>query len=249
MKKLIIFFVLFGALLCLWSESPLTRQLEYGLKTTIKYKDKNLSFHDQLDKWFPKHQKLLFGYYYYLTVPYFNDIRADFYLEYTTDGKVTTIKADTIATYWENEIILKSNERIKATNLSEWDFISIKGRIAWLSVVFRTLGTPIPEMVFGEDDDIETWTVIYEDDVKERVILPTMKDTIKRLNAFYEGYEVYFQFNEVLKINSRLEFYGTFLLKNPKNSSVDFIDIRFHTDRYNEIDLIMLFIYRNIQEA
>jgi len=228
------------------AESPLTRQLEYALIPTIKFKDEKLSIHDKLNKWFPNHQKLLMGYYYYLTMPYYNDIRADFYLEYIIQDNKGLIKADTTAIFLDETIIFKNDERIKATGITEWDFLDIKSQLAWLNVLFRSLGTPVAELILGEEDEIEIWTIIYEDDKKERVLLPSLHSTIKRLNSFYENHLVYFKFNEVKKINSRLEFYGTFLIKDPKKEKTDFIDIRFHTDRWNEIDLIMLFIYRNI---
>ena len=247
MKRRIILVIVYLAFaFIIFGETPLTRQLNWGLIPTIRYKDQSLSVHEQLDKWFPHHQKILIGYNYYLTTPYFQDIRADFYLEYHIENQKSTITADITATYTEDEIILKNSERIKASNLTEIDFLEIKSQLAWLNVVFRTLGTPIPEILYGEDDDIETWTIIYDEDKKERVILPSLKDTIKRLNSFYEGQLVYFKFNEVKKINSRIEFYGTFLIKDLVKSQTDFIDIRFHTDRWNEIDLVMLFVYRNI---
>ena len=247
MKKRVLIIVVYLAITYkLFCETPLTRQLNWGLMPTIRYKDQNLSIHEQLDRWFPHHQKILIGYNYYLTTPYFQDIRADFYLEYHIEDRKSVIKADNTATYTEDAIIFKNNERIRATNLTEIDFLEIKSQLAWLNVIFRSLGTPLPEILYGEDDDIETWTIVYDEDKKERVILPSLKDTIKRLNSFYEGQLVYFKFNEVKKINSRVEYYGTFLIKDLINSQTDYIDIRFHTDRWNELDLVMLFVYRNI---
>jgi hypothetical protein len=209
--------------------------------------DEFLTMREKLVRWFPHHQTLSIGDNYYLTTPYFNDMRGDFHLKYDPYNARTNIVADTTTTFRDGHIILKNNERIPTKGLSSRDYADIGHQIAWFNVLFRSLGTPVPELMLGNYDDIETWVIVYEEGKKHRVILPSVTETIRKLNVFYEGRISYFKFKEAIKKNSRIEFYGTFFIRDNEINNTDFIDVRFHTDRNNEIDLIMFFVYRGVR--
>lgn len=243
---LFIVYILIFKICTVYAETPLFRHLNRTFYSSIRLKDEKLPLTNKLDKWFPYHQRIIIDNSYYLTKPYFNDIRADFFIKYDEYSHRASVIPDTSCVFTDSTIVLKNNEIIPASNLSVKDFIEIKNQISWLTVLFRTLGTPIPELMLGNYDDVDTFVIIYEDSLKQKVILPSFTETIKKLNHFYEGKTTYFKFNEVKKINSRLEFFGTVFIKDIENDITDFIDVRFHTNRLNEIDLVMFFIYRNV---
>jgi hypothetical protein len=198
----------------------------------------------RLDKWFPHHIKMIFGDTYYLTSPYYNGLRSDFYLKFNPNNPLQYIIPDTSATHTDSTIVFRTGEVIRAVNLTEKDYRDIAGQMAWLTALFRTLGTPVPEVMLGNYDAVETWVIVYEDGKKEMIIMPTFTETIQRLSLFYHGFTPYFKFSEVRKSNSRLEFFGTLYVRDRRDDVSDFIDVRFHTNRQNEIDLVMFFIYR-----
>jgi hypothetical protein len=201
---------------------------------------------ERLDRWFPYHSKLVLGEHYYLTAPYYRGLRADFFVRYDPFSRNVFVEVDTSAIFTDNAIILRTGEVIPAHNLSHDDFIDMKNQIAWLTVLFRTLGTPIPEIMLGNYDEVETYVIVNEDSVRQKIILHSFKETIKKLNTFYEGSITYFNFNEIVKSNGRIEFFGTLFVRDKVNDVVDFVDVRFHTSRQNQINLIMFFIYRDI---
>jgi hypothetical protein len=245
-KKACLIILLIVYTVILYSETPLTRHLIWGSQAPAKKRDENLTLREKLDKWFPKHQKLQLGNSYYLTTHYYKDLRADFYVKNPGNMRRATVVPDTTFTFTENSLILKTNEVIPAVNLLPTDFREIGPQVAWLNVLFRTLGTPVPDYIMGGSDEIETWIIIYENEQKERVILPSFTETMRKLNKFYDGATAYFNFSEIRKSNGRLEFFGSFFMRNLKTQKTDFIDVRFHTNRANEINLVMFFIYRDV---
>ena len=230
----------------LYSETPLMRELNRDRYPSIGQRDQNLTVRDRLSKWFPNHFVIFLDSYYYVSTPRFNDIKSDFYIRYNVFNPRMSIMPDTTATFTENAIVLRNNEIIPANGLTYNDFYDIKNQIAWLTVLFRSLGSPLPELMITQRDEVDTWVIVNENDLRQRVILPSFAETILKLNLFYEGYTSYFQMNEIVKMNNRLEFYGTLFLKDRASSQTDFVDVRFHTNRQNQIDLIMFFIYRDV---
>ena len=221
-------------------------QLRHHATPSITHKDQNLSVREQLNKWFPNHFVIFLDNHYYLSTPRHRDIRSDFYVKYDIFNPRMTITPDTTAIYTENAITLRTNEVIPVNGLSNNDIQDIKNQIAWLTVLFRSLGTPVPELMLSFYDEVETYVIVNELNLRQKVILPSFTETMKKLNHFYQGYTSYFQMNEIIKINSRIEFYGTMYLWNNSSKKTDFMDVRFHTNRQTEIDLIMFFIYRDI---
>jgi len=246
MKKSILILLLLAISILLHCETPLFRQLNRGLFDSIRNRDQNLPLVERLDRWFPHHQKIVMGDAFYLTTPYFRDFRSDFFVQYEPFYRRIAVIPDTTAFFSEKEIVLSTGEVIPAFNLTHEDFLDVKNQIAWLTVLFRTLGTPMPELMIERRDDIETYVIVNEDSLRQKVILPSFAETIKKLNQFYDGNVSYFQFNEVIKSNSRLEFFGHLFIRDVENETVDFIDVRFHTNRQNEINLVMFFIYRKV---
>jgi hypothetical protein len=198
----------------------------------------------RLDKWFPHHSKLSLGGSYYLTTPYYFDFSGDLYIRFNPMNPRAFVTPDMRASAIENGIQFRTGEVIRTRHLDDQDVLDIMDQLGYLLVLFRSLGTPIPELILGSRDDIETWVIVYEDGVKHRVIFPSFYDSIIAINDYYQGYIPYFQIDEVRKMNSRLEFFGKLLVHNQKNQTTDFMDVRFSTNRQNEIHLVMFFIYR-----
>jgi len=246
MKMKILTVILLFLANILTAETPLFRQLQHVHYQSMRTRDQNLTLTERLQKWFPRHFRLIIGDNFFLTTPYFGDFRSDFFIRYEPFTRGLVINVDTSATHNENEIILKTGEVIPAFNLTEQDFFDIKNQLAWLTTMFRTLGTPVPELMFTGYDEVETWVIVNEDSLRQKVIMPTFTDTVKRLNSFYSGNLSYFRFNEIRKHNGRLEFFGHIMIRDLAKNTTDFIDIRFHTNRQNEINLVMLFIYRDV---
>jgi len=222
------------------------RQLNRDRYPSLRERDQNLTVSERLRKWFPNHFLIYLDNHYYLSTPRYNDFRSDFYIRHDVFNPRMSIVPDTTATFTENSIILRNNEIIPANGLTNHDFQDIKNQIAWLTVLFRTLGSPIPELMLTQHDQVDTWIIVNENNLRQKIILPSFAETITKLNQFYLGYTAYFQINEVIKMNSRLEFYGTLFLSDKANNQTDFVDVRFHTNRQNQIDLIMMFIYRDV---
>jgi hypothetical protein len=230
----------------LMAEAPMFRQLRTAPLQRVDQRDANLTQRQRLDRWFPHHMKLIMGGQMYLTTPYHRGFRSDFFV-----GDFPFLSRDPInpiitSTFTDTTIVLQTGEVIPATDLLEQDFIDIKDQIAKLTIMFRSLGTPLPDQMIRGIDNIETFVIVNENGSREKVIFPSFAETVRRLNSFYQGYTSFFQFTEVIKMNSRLEFYGTFFIRNNRTHSTDFIDVRFHTNRRNEINLVMFFIYRDV---
>jgi len=241
MKRLYILTVFLFLRVLIFSETQMFYQLNNHFYEPLRNRDIHLPLSMRLDKWFPHHSKLFLGGGYYLTTPYFHTFRGDFYIR-QSQGRVIP---DFGCEFTENAITFKNGEKMRAVNITEQDFHDIQSQLALIKVLFRSLGTPLPELMVWNDDDVESWVIIYENDKKDRVIMPSLAETIRRMNRVYQGSIPYFRYNEIRKSNSRLEFFGTLFVRNPNTDSVDYIDVRFHTNRKNEIDLVMFFIYRD----
>jgi len=245
-NKIIVLVIFIASVVLLRGETPLFWQLQRIHYQSLRERDQNLTLTERLDRWFPRHFRLILDGKFFLTTPYFQDFRSDFIIEFEPFVRGDVFNIDTTATYTENEIILRTGEVIPAHNLTEQDFVDIKSKLSWLTTMFRTLGTPVPELMITVNDEVETWVIVNEDSLRQKVILPSFADTVRRLNSFYAGNMSYFRFNEIRKINDRLEFFGHIMVRDEANDVTDFIDIRFHTNRQNEINLVMLFIYREV---
>ena|GEM_PF-2653522 len=245
-KKILILLFLNILAVFMYSETPLMLQLRRHSYHSLEQRDHGLLLRERLNKWFPNHFVIYLDNHYYLSTPRYNDIRSDFYIKYNVFNPRMTVVPDTSATFTDDSIILRNNEIIPASGLTHKDFYDIKNQISWLTVLFRTLGSPVPELMLSYHDEVDTYVIVNEYNLRQKVILPSFAETIKKLNQFYEGYTAYFQMNEIVKMNSRLEFYGTVFLRDIANNRTDFIDVRFHTNRQNQIDLVMFFIYRDI---
>ena len=240
------FILLLTSLNFIHSETLLLKKLQQSYNPYLRLKDQKLTLKEKLHKWFPKHQIINVDKNYYLTTQYFQDTRADFIIKNDVTSRRTSVIPDTVCSYTDSTIVLNTKEIIPAYNLSKTDFKEIKNQIAWLTVLFRTLGTPVPELMLGNYDEIETYVIINNQDSRDRIIMPSFTETIKKINYHYENQNAYFEFKEIKKINSRLEFFGNMFIKNADNNNVDYIDIRFHTNRLNEIDLVMFIIHQDI---
>jgi hypothetical protein len=244
-KFITLFSILLSFTLLSTTDLPMHIRLDDYNYSRLSNRDNDLPFDMQLDKWFPHHSKLFFGNMIYLTTPYFLGARSDFYISRNPQNEFTVILRDTQYTHTDTELTMKTGEIIQLKYLSESDIFDIKPQIAWLTILFRSLGSPVPELMLGAIDDAESWLVIYENDEKNRLIFDSFHDCIRRINSFYEGYVSYFMIDEIRKMNGRLEFFGTLFMLDKLNDKMDFIDVRFHTNRDNVIDLTMFFIYRD----
>ena len=248
LRKFLLMSVIFVMSFSTWlySDSLLIKELRKNHYPSLRFKDQRLTLKEKLQKWFPKHQIINVDKNYYLTTPYFRHKRSDFVIKNDVISRRSSVIPDTTCTFTDSTIVLNTTEIIPAFNLTQDDFRQIKNQLAWLTVLFRTLGTPIPELMLGNFDEVDTYVIINKGEVKERIIMPSFTETVKKLNNFYENKQVYFEFAEVKKINSRLEFFGSMFVRDSQANKTDFIEIRFHTNRLNEIDLVMFIIHKNV---
>ena len=230
----------------LFGETSLMRQLRDDSPVFVRERDHNMLLRDRLDSWFPNHFVIYLDNGYYLSTPSYNEVRSDFYVRQSIYSPYMAVIPDTSATFDESSIILKNKEVIPANGLSADDFYDIKNTIAWLTILFRTHGSPVPDIMLGGYDEVETYVIVNEQSLRQKIIMPSFTETIKKLNQFYQGYTSYFRMNEIVKMNSRIEFYGTVFIRDLSTRKTDFMDVRFHTNRQNQIDLIMFFIYRDV---
>jgi len=248
MKKiLLITFICLSASLSAqteYAQPSMYLELNQSSITSMRNLDDNLPFSMRIDKWFPYHSMIRMENSYYLTTQYFNGFRGDFNIKYDPYNPHTFIVPDTDCTFTENSIIFKNGEVVPAVNLTEQDFHDIAPQLAWLQVLFRSLGTPVPDLILGYNDEVENWVVIYEDGYKNLIMFPTFADAMRHISQFYQGYVPYFSFKDIHKSNGRLEFFATLLVRDRRNEVTDYVDVRFHTDIENVIDLVMFFIYR-----
>ena len=247
MKKIIIIILFLSiVVVTIVADTPLMFQLKRDTYQSLRDRNQNIPLQQRLNLWFPNHFVIFLDGHYYLSTPRYNDIRSDFYIKYNIFNPGMAVIPDTTATFTPDAVILRNRETIPASGLTENEFYDIKNQLAWLTVLFRTLGSPVPELMLSQNDEVETYVIVNEYDTRQMVILPSFAETIKKLNQFYEGYTAYFRINEIIKMNNRLEFYGTMFLRDIQNNRTDFVDVRFHTNRQNQIDLVMFFIYRNV---
>jgi len=240
----LILFYIMGVSVCLYSDPVMYHDLLQRRLKSLENADSEIPFSMQLDKWFPHHSKIRMGDGYYLTTPYFNGFRGDFFVKYDSKNPYTHIVPNTEVTFTDRNITFKNGEVIDAFDLTERDFHEIAGQLAWLQTLFRSLGSPIPDMILSDRDNVEHWVIIYEDGHKNLILYNTFSEAMKKISQFYQGYVPYFEYKWIRKSNNRLEFFATLLLRDIENEVTDFVDVRFHTNLENEIDLAMFFIYR-----
>jgi len=231
----------------LHSKIPLRMYINNNDFQSIKNQGAELSFAERIKQWLPYHQKEIINEFNYFTTSEYQGFRGSFCLNNNENHLDPSYLANQFLVFHGDTITLFNEEVISAHNITSNDFNDLAQQIVFLNLLFRTLGTPIPEIIYEQTDNIQTWLITNEDNIRERRIFYSFEDAIWKLNYFYQGWKIYFRFLDIRKINSRIELIGTLYSVDPSSHKTDYMDIRLHTDRNNEIDLCMIFIYRDIE--
>ncbi len=203
-----------------------------------KIKDVN-SF---LKEEFPNHQIQNHENGYFLTKSSFmENFSADIscYEKQTKDG--INIVPDTFFEISEKQVRLKTNDKIDLSNLTDEEAENMAPFLAQLIYEHRTIGTCLLNF-FLIHDGVPT-TLVVNGKSRELYEVYSYANLLLMLNYFWKDRNVYFDLQDVKKVNGYIEFKGYLIADDPQSETYDMAEIRYHLDKNYKIDLIMMFLY------
>jgi len=203
-----------------------------------KIKDVN-SF---LKEEFPNHQIQVLGKKYFLTKSRFNDnFSADIscFEQKTKDG--INIVPDTFYEMSGKQVRLKTNDKIDLSNLTDEEAENMAPFLAQLIYEHRTIGTRLLNF-FLIHDGVPT-TLVVNGKSRELYEVYSYANLLLMLNYFWKDRNVYFDLQDVKKVNGYIEFKGYLIADDSQSETYDMAEIRYHLDKNYKIDLIMMFLY------
>ncbi|HHE37445.1 MAG TPA: hypothetical protein ENL20_02600 [Candidatus Cloacimonetes bacterium] len=195
-----------------------------------------------LKKEFPNHHIQILGGKYFLTKPPFRDnFSADISCseQETKDG--INIVPDTYFEMSGKQVRLKTNDTIDLSDLTDEETENIAPFLAQLIYEHRTIGTRLLNF-FLIHDGVPT-TLVVNGKSRELYEIYSYANLLLMLNYFWKERNVYFDLQDVKKVNGYIEFKGYLIADDPQTETYDMAEIRYHLDKNYKIDLIMMFLY------
>jgi hypothetical protein len=90
-------------------------------------------------------------------------------------------------------------------------------------------------------DAVET-TLVVKGETREIYDIYSYANLLLMLNKYWEDRIVYFNLQDVKKVNGYIEFKGMLIADSPESKTFDMAEIRFHLDNEYKIDLAMMFL-------
>ncbi len=210
-------------------------------KNKEKPKDKLLTY-DRLKTVFPNHLIVKMNQQYHLSMPKKELMNGD--LLFNLDANKPFIKDVQIK---PNYIVFPTKDTMNYRWIPKDELDAIIPQISTLLYSFKCLGTDFyPNIKFQTDAD--TYLIHYKDDKKTKKEYSAYRPVLDMFHQKWKKNQIYLRLNDAKKINDYTEFSINLISINPKTKKKDFVDIRFHFNLKNEIDLVMFFYYEDVSE-
>jgi len=210
-------------------------------KSKIEPQQKSLTY-EYLKSIFPSHLILKLNRNFYLYLPKKNDFSAN--LVFGQETSSPFIKK------WEKRdsyYVFFAQDSIYASRISIKDSEQIIPVINTLIYTFKCLGTPLYRDL-SYKSQAETWLIRNVDEKRTKEGFQDFRQVLDIFHKKWNGYNIYLKLNEIKKANGHIEFSLNIIAEKPFDKNKDFLDVRFHTDQDLNIDLVMFFLYENVEE-
>jgi len=144
-----------------------------------------------------------------------------------------------------NNIQLPSGESIPTSGLNQQDMNIMGERLPHLVYEHRALGSKLLNFLLIHAD-VPT-TLVLNGAEREIFDLPSYANLLLIISEYWQDYKVYFNMDEVTRVDGYIEMKGT-LLGIPQNESKgDMAEVRFHLNKEFKLDLIMISLYIDVE--
>lgn len=210
-------------------------------KNKEKPKEKLLTY-DRLKAIFPNHLIVKMNQRYHLSMPKKELMNGD--LIFNLDANKPFLKDALIK---PDYIVFPTRDTMVYRWIQKDELDIITPQITTLLYSFKCLGTDFyPNIKFQTDAD--TYFIHYKNDVKTKKEYTAYRPVLDMFHQKWKRNQIYLRLNEAKKVNDYTEFTINLISINPKTKKKDFVDVRFHFNLKNEIDLVMFFYYEDISE-
>jgi hypothetical protein len=159
-------------------------------------------------------------------------------------GTGIVVKPDPSCTVDNGDFVLPGGERVDGGNLSPEDMAEIAPFLPGIVYEHRAIGTDVLHHLV-QPDGVQS-TLVFKGIQRELFDFPSYAQMLLVLNDWWKGRPVYCRLSGFRKINEHVEFHVEIAVPYPDSSRIDFADARFHLDKDNRIDLVMLFLHPDV---
>ena len=202
----------------------------------------NNQIHDTsefLRKEFPYHQRVSNGQHHTLQKPSFNGFNSKISFNILhSDESVSFIPIQDFEV--RNKKFYFEDEIINLSNLNETEIENLTPFLSQIIYEHRVIGTKLLNF-FLVHDAVET-TLVVKGETREIYDIYSYANLLLMLNKYWEDRIVYFNLQDVKKVNGYIEFKGMLIADSPESKTFDMAEIRFHLDNEYKIDLAMMFL-------
>lgn len=145
----------------------------------------------------------------------------------------------------ENNIQLPSGELIPTSGLSKYDMNLMGERLPHLIYEHRALGSKLLNFLLIHAD-VPT-TIVLNGEDREIFDLPSYANLLLIISKYWKDYKVYFNMDEITRIEGYIEMKGTLLGVPPNSTNNEMAEVRFHLNKEFKLDLIMLSLYIDVK--
>lgn len=150
----------------------------------------------------------------------------------------------------ESNIQLPSGEIIPTSGLSQYDLDIMGERLPHLVYEHRALGSKLLNFLLIHDD-VPT-TLVLNGVEREIYDLPSYANLLLIISKYWQDHKVYFNMDEVTRIDGYIEMKGTLLGIPPSSSNgeianSEMAEVRFHLNKEFKLDVIMLSLFIDVE--
>ncbi|HOE91093.1 MAG TPA: hypothetical protein PLV22_03885 [Candidatus Cloacimonadota bacterium] len=211
------------------------------LQLNAQSKNQNINY-NYLKSIFPSHLVLSLENKYYLFMPHQSDMSADLVFQQNSTKPFLNT--------WEmrnDYLVYPSKDSVSTAYLTNKEAAEMAPIINALLYKIKCIGTPL----FAKAEfnaNAETWLIKRNEGGRTKEELPSLNVAFNMLNNKWKNRNIYLRIADLKKANGHLEFHFNVMALQRHDNTKDFLDIRFHADIDNKIDLVMLFLYEDIKE-
>jgi hypothetical protein len=143
-----------------------------------------------------------------------------------------------------SKLVLPNKEEIDVSDLNMEEIDAIGNSILQLIYSHRALGTKLINFLIIHDE-VPT-TLIVRSDERELYEIYSYANLLLMLSKYWQNSQVYFNLNEVKKVNGKIELVG-YLVANDDSGKYDMAEIWFRLDKDYKLDLIMMMLYQQLE--
>lgn len=142
-------------------------------------------------------------------------------------------------------IVFPAKDSINIARLYEDDLYILIPILNNLIYKIKCIGTPLFNNVqFHSNAD--TWMIRNNGEQRIKEEIKRSNQAFNILNKQWKDHDIYVKLVDFKKVDGHIEFFINVIAEKRIDKTKDFCDIRFHTDLECEIDLIMFFLYENV---